>query len=411
MEEESWLLLLKKGVLDRKTGNFYFFISNEEQFPFKKSIILLVDPTYDSTFQILFGIDGCEERLKDLLNALLFPDKNGPRIESVKFLSNEKRNKNSLRSDISCEIDINGCKYVVGIEMQRKDKGYLNKRLFNYGTTLRNNNQYKDYISLGFSCSSNIITNHVWLEKTSKEGKTFLDYIKTIEINVDHELSNISDGNDIFINGKKINNEGKEFIKLFGLNKWAVKQGNRYAIPDYRIYNLSQSKSINECFGILSSINDEALTEIMLDEQYYQDIVNENRNYGFNQGFEQGKEEGFEQGREEGKKEGKEEGKKEGWEEGKKEGWEEGKKEGREEGKKEGIEIGYNLGIEEANKGLIIGAFLLFSLNYDIETLNQYIKNYKVQIEDNTLIRNLLKDQKKDDVEQFIKSLNFINSS
>jgi len=55
--------------------------------------------------------------------------------------------------------------------------------------------------------------------------------------------------------------EVKEFLKLFGLKSWSIKVGNRYAIPNYKEFKLSTNPTINKCFEILSSFDNEELTK------------------------------------------------------------------------------------------------------------------------------------------------------
>ena len=386
MNQLSVFLELKNGFCDTRNKKYYYNLFNGEQISFKNPIFL-VDPTYDSTFKILFGNIGCEKQLKDFLDAILYPGENESKIDKIRYLTNEFhkfneiRNNRSLRTDIACEIERDGEIKVVAIEMQKGDRGSLNKRLFNYGTAIRNNNNYKNCISLGISCSSNISSNYVKLEKTSNGIRSFLNYIQTIVINVDKELLNLANNKLIKINEIEIGNDGKEFLKLFGLKSWAIKVGNRYAIPNYKEFKLSTNPTINKCFEILSSFDNEELTEMILDEQYYIDIVNENINYGFNQG--------------------KEEGKKEGREEGIKEGREEGLKEGREEGKKEGINLGLNT-------GLIIGAFSIFEVNSDLQITYNYLRRNGLIMNDESQIRSILNNEDKNKVEQFINNLKIL---
>ena len=59
-----------------------------------------------------------------ILNFLLFPGNNEEKIIKLKYLPNEfhslnkKLNKNFLRTDITCEIELNNKKYVLILEMQ-----------------------------------------------------------------------------------------------------------------------------------------------------------------------------------------------------------------------------------------------------------------------------------------------------
>lgn len=212
--------------------------------------------------KFFFGSSGCEQ-LKDLLNSILYPSEKEEKIKRVKYLINEfhqfnqKKNKGALRTDIASEIEIKNCKYLIIIEMQKEDKGSLNQRLFDYGTSLRNVNNFKNCISLGISCSSKIPSNNVKLEKTSNRQISTLDCIQTIEINVDNELLNIENDKEIYISGKKIYDDGKEFLKLFALKKWALNIRNRYVFQILKILIFLKIKLLMNVlkYYLLSMIN------------------------------------------------------------------------------------------------------------------------------------------------------------
>ena len=237
MEEEGSLLVKLKGSYDYSEiePKYYFDLLDEEQISCR-GIKYVVDPTYDSTFKMLFGCNGAENRLIDMLNALLFPDKNQRKIRKLKYLTNEinkinqKNGKKSLRPDIACEIETDDNIYVFAIKVQIGDRGSFNKRLFNYGTSLRNANSYKDFFALGISISSKVNSNYTKLKEFSNNEEKTLKFITTIQINVDKELENIENGENNNINGQTIKNEGKEFIKLLGLRNWATKRGQKICI-------------------------------------------------------------------------------------------------------------------------------------------------------------------------------------
>ena len=231
--------------------------------------------------------------------------------------------------------------------MQIGDQGTLNKRLFNYGTSLRNINEYKNCYSIGISISSNNIdSNSVRLKKKTRTENFILDYIQTIEINIDEELANIENGVDVIINGKTLNNDGKEFIKLFGLRKWATKIGNRYALPNFNNLEIAQNTTIKECIEILASIDDYQLLEMIADEKYYTDIVTENF--------------------------------------------------------KKGVVKGHGLGL---NDGLIIGAFSFLSITNDITQIYNYLKRNNVIFKDENQVRTVLSGKDTNDIDIFINYL------
>lgn len=285
MEEKSIFLNLKgKYNYISKNKKYSFDVLNGNKISCK-SLKYLVDPVYDSTFKLLFGINGAEERLIGLLNSILFPGQNEDKIRRLGYLTNEfhsfnqKGNKKSLRADIVCEIERNNNnKFVVAIEMEIGDKGSLTQRLFDYGTSLRNVNSSKNCFSLGISISSRVNSNYVKLMKTTMNNTSTLDYINTVQVNIDNELIKVNGDEDIKINNKFLENEGKEFIKLLGLRNWAEKSGDKFVLPNLK---LSDNEAINDCIEYLSSINDNLFVEILIDEKYKLDFANNKKRKAF----------------------------------------------------------------------------------------------------------------------------------
>ena len=112
MEKKSKLINLKgQYYYDENKKQYIFDILTGSKITYK-SLRYIIDPTYDITFNILFGTTGCEYRLIALLNSLLFPGNNEKKITKLEYLTNELKNfdkkwyKNSLRANITCEIEI-----------------------------------------------------------------------------------------------------------------------------------------------------------------------------------------------------------------------------------------------------------------------------------------------------------------
>lgn len=288
MWKKSKLISLKGPYnYDTKKKCFIFDVLSGKKIPCK-SLRYIIDPTYDSTFKILFGSNGAEDRLISLLNSLLFPGINEKKIEKLRYLPNEfhklneKSNKNTVITDIACEVEINDKKYAIILEMQIGDNCSLTKRLFDYGTSLRNNNSFKNCFSLGISISSRVNSNFIKLKKTTTRSSMTLEYINTVLINLNNELTNMENNENININNKVIDIEGKEFIKLLGLRTWAKKEGEKFVFPNL---NLSDNGAINECINILSSINDIQLTQIIMEERYKLELIEHSEKRGEKKGL------------------------------------------------------------------------------------------------------------------------------
>ena len=361
MRQSKNKFLLLKGTYEysSKKKKFVFPLLDGDSITSKK-LRHIVDPTYDSTFKLLFGMRGAEERLKALLNAFLYPGIIQKEIQSLTYIQNamhrlnEKNNNNSLITDIACQIMVDDQKYVVAIEMQLSDRGTLSKRLFNYGTTLSYNNSFTNCLALGISVSSKVESNYTKLQKKTYSHIEDLEYLKTILINVDIELKRMEAGENIQINQQNLEEDGKEFIKLLGIRNWGTKcDDNRFALPEW---DISENSVINECINILSEISDTKLSRMILDEQYFEDIKTENYNAGMDEGMKKG-----------------------------------------------------------MNKGLIIAAFLIFLEEKEDERAFQILKSNNVQVKGDEEIKKILQGKKNSDVNDFIEYLNnynfFLNSS
>jgi hypothetical protein len=87
--------------------------------------------------------------------------------------------------------------------MQIAKQKCFTERLFNYGTSLRNSNEFENCYSLGLSLSSEIGTNNVNLKREKGSKFTNLNYIKLVEIDISEEINNIKRNKPVIINGKK----------------------------------------------------------------------------------------------------------------------------------------------------------------------------------------------------------------
>lgn len=300
VDRESIFTRLFGGYNYDSTINKYKFDLKDNDSFTCQNINSISDASYDSTFKKLFAENGAENRLSDLLNSILFPN-DEDNINQLTYLNDEfhkidaKHNKGMLKTDVACKIETNeGYNYIVCIEMQiAKDKRFT-KRLFNYGTILRNNNLYENCFVIGLCINSEKGTNKINLKRKEGSEQTTLKYIKIIEINIRQELDNIKNNKPVEINGKIIKNKGKEYIKLLGIRKWGKKDGKKYIIPDTSL--ITTNNVLKKCFDILGSITQSEIDLMELDEQSYIDMMNQKEEEGIKKGIEQGIEQGIQQG-------------------------------------------------------------------------------------------------------------------
>ena len=354
--ESIFTRLLGSYIFDKKKNKYIFDLKDDDSFTCD-TINSIADASYDSTFKILFGTNGSEKRLSDFLNSILFPE-DEDNIINLTYLNDEihkidtKHNKGMLRTDVACKIETSkGIHYVICIEMQiTKDKTFT-KTLFNYGTSLRNNNLYEKCIAIGISLNSEKGTNLTRLIRENDSKSTILKFIKIIEIDIRKELENMKNNIPVKINGKEIKNKGKEFLKLLGIRIWGKKDGKKYTVPN--IILISSNDILKECFQILSSLNQDAISKMEQDEYFYMEMLNQREQKGI------------------------------------------------EIGEKKGIIIGEKNGIKI---GLLKSAYILFS-NGSEEQIALLFKNINAVKLNKDEVRDILQGNNEDVVEEFIKYL------
>ncbi|MDR1907147.1 MAG: hypothetical protein LBQ03_02965 [Puniceicoccales bacterium] len=336
----------------------------------KGKFICIANPTYDLTFKSLFtsadsrlgfGDFGdrshANRRLMSLLNSIIYPtaanDPNCEQIIAVELQPTEiltgsksadegselEKALTALRCDIVCECTIQKENQqdretffiYFDIEMQRAKIRKRISNFFNYRNILQQKYNTEDVRLIAFL---NYRTDELVQETVSgdftfdKEKSAFLPIGESIEdakkrtspvIGLQAVVTAIKNGEEVVIMpDKPLGREGKEWLKLLGVEWWAHSTGDhRYIVPKQ-----VSCKVIGESLEVL---NHKGITDDML-RQEYEKVA------GALVTAAKFKEESREEGREEGRKEGREEGRKE--------GREEGQKEGREEGRKEGEKIG-----------------------------------------------------------------------
>lgn len=287
MEEEKSLFLQLEGSsrFKKKLGEYEFDLLDDDYYPFNcKTINYIADPAYDSTFKYIFGREDGKERLKDFINSIMFPNEEDE-VTELTYLNNEfpkldsKKNKGVIRADIACQIETYEAKkpFLINIEIQIGKGSSFSKRLFNYNTSLRNDNSFKNCYSIGLYLSidgqyrgSNYINSTKTIRKEHK-----LKYINIIEIDINDEIDKIKKDMPVIINKKEILNKGKEYIKLLGIRNWCKRDSNKYIVPKLSL--LSSNKIFLECLEILGSVGQNALSLMKVNEQSFFEEEKEKR--------------------------------------------------------------------------------------------------------------------------------------
>lgn len=263
--------------------NYLFFGNNDEQYE-SKDLYKLVDPSIDATFKFLFA-DPDTELLSDALNSILFPDfPNNPQLTNIEIINNEivkpaqKQNKGTIRADVACSASYNGERIILGIEMQIGVSTDFTTRLLNYNVGLRYRNGYKTTWTLGLLVhvrkKEEDESSYTQLNKKINHETIKLDDLNMGELDLYTLIKKINNNEDIFINGKKLRERGKEWIKLLGLRTWATQKFDKYLIP--KNYKLSDNPKLMKAIQRLSNIPIDVINNSLVEEKelqkYFEDL-------------------------------------------------------------------------------------------------------------------------------------------
>ena len=136
-----------------------------------------------------------------------------------------------------------------------------------------------------------------------------LDFIKIIEIDLREEIKKINNDEDVFINGKKLDKKGKEWLKLLGLRTWCPREDEQFILP--KGYILSSNSFLNQAIETLEDmpvfIGIDALN-FERDKKKYdkkiEDIFKKGEKRGKKKGLIEGRKEGLEEGMQKGLQKG-----------------------------------------------------------------------------------------------------------
>ena len=180
--------------------------------------------------------------------------------------------RNFLSADSICKIETkNDKKYIVGVELKINIERNVKENISYYDDSESIISSYGYNYTLLIKVLSKININDNNMTKTSNNKMPILDLIQIIEIDFEKEFKKLQKGENIFINGKELKTEGKEFIKFLCLGKWAKYKGNKYIIPNIEI---TKNETLNECFDILSSFSEFEIMQMERGEENFIDFIN-----------------------------------------------------------------------------------------------------------------------------------------
>jgi len=279
----------------------------------KSPIKLIADPSFNRTFKKIFipnnivnGISG-EDRIMCLINSFLFPgvDDYGYKVKKITNILNNDEDidqplgVNSLKFEIVCrchcwkgDINENNDIYTIDtfdIILQMIHIYTTENTLMNYACLMKNNNissnyEFEDKIPLKvlsflvykkttrfdspFIFES--MCSHLLLYNPNKHTINFNNTIDLYVIYLPEELEKIFNNKPIVIHNNKLDNTGKEWIKLLTLRLWAsafsrkVDNSCKFIIPKD---TTDSDIVIQSIFDILENIDFDFVKKCLEDEE------------------------------------------------------------------------------------------------------------------------------------------------
>lgn len=316
-DQEIFLKLSPKCNIFSDSKEYHFYSNQNNEIYKTKNIYRPYDPAIDSTFKYLFQD---VKMLEDMLNSLLFPECPQLSVEAILdkeiVRPNELYCKGTIRSDLVCKARLNGETIIFGIEMQIGVDGDFSKRLFQYSVGLSNKYRYENSWMNAFFINTNKqpkYSKSIKLMENKNGEENELDFIKIIEIDLREEIKKINNDEDVFINGKKLDKKGKEWLKLLGLRTWCPREDEQFILP--KGYILSSNSFLNQAIETLEDmpvfIGIDALN-FERDKKKYdkkiEDMVKKGEKRGKKKGLIEGRKEGLEEGMQKGLQKGRQEG-------------------------------------------------------------------------------------------------------
>ena len=315
--QEIFLKLSPKCDIFSDSKEYHFYSNQNNEIYKTKNIYRPYDPAIDATFKYLFQD---VKMLEDMLNSLLFPEYPQLTVEALLdkeiVRPNELYCKGTIRSDLVCKARLNEETIIFGIEMQIGVDGDFSKRLFQYSVGLSNKYKYENSWMNAFFINTNKqpkYSKSIKLMENKNGEENELDFIKIIEKDLREEIKKINNDEDVFINGKKLDKKGKEWLKLLGLRTWCPREDEQFILP--KGYILSSNSFLNQAIETLEDmpvfIGIDALN-FERDKKKYdkkiEDMVKKGEKRGKKKGLIEGRKEGLEEGMQKGLQKGRQEG-------------------------------------------------------------------------------------------------------
>ena len=347
-----------KYDVNEETGFKFSFQIGKKTIEEKMTPMFIVPPVYDVTFKSIFFYDEKGMELaKDFLNSLLFPVSHSIiKIKSfaskeILSTSNIKNNKGTRKVDNAFIASIKGKDkdIIIVFEMQKNFRYSDTERFYDYGNGLRRTSGFLETWVIALCIDNSKVprvdkgsNSHMIKKYNIRNDPEALNYIHIYEIYLNDLYKNINNKISIF-NNEIIEEEGKEWIKLFTIIIWSkyYESELNYVIPSEILFI---GKKIPEAIKILSDIQD--IDRLQIETQNHalekekeknQKIIEEK----YHERFKEGSMYGYELGEQNGYQEGEANGYQYGYQQGKEQGEAKGMEKGYLQGEAKGMEKGY----------------------------------------------------------------------
>ena len=258
------------GTFDIMEGSDYFSFNYYNKDSIESLPFFIVTPIYDITFKrIFFYNSDALEIVKDFLNHILFPKSLS--ICELNFIGKEILSNSHIKNNKGTRLV--DCAYLAKIKTKEKGENVLKeviidlemengkisdavtKQCFDYGSGLRIENDFKETWVIALCIDDPQYYDKdknakCYVKKEFVYGKSkILNYVKIYLNSVYDNLNTVVS----VINEEVIQDEGKEWFKLFCISLWCKSLDDKinYCIPHSLIF---KGKEIQKAIKILGDI-------------------------------------------------------------------------------------------------------------------------------------------------------------
>ena len=278
--------IISRCDFDKNTGCYQFYSSDQKLIADTNDVIFTLDPAYNSVFiTMLFNPPfGDNERIKNIYNCMIFPDKENDSIENINFEIIQILDK-EYRVDVLCKGDIKEEK-----EFFKENKDIINdsvidelKHLLIFGCSIYlkiNNTKNRIlFIFADFEDNLLLLGDFNFINKYKDKYGVIKQIITKdnieiyiVDLNIISNL--LIEQKDIIIRDKVIRESGRDFLKFLTLRKFAFKKDNEYIVP--RNPNLYKNEYIRNMMIYFNNLSNYTKSRMNMDIYYFREDFYEN---------------------------------------------------------------------------------------------------------------------------------------